>query len=95
MDVLSVQSSTQTASAYTGNVKHRNGGIAEQQPTGTPPADRLRQTEQSPVFSTDEQQFFEGLYPGSGTDVRNHQAYSVKGEQRTSAPLGTMVDRKG
>lgn len=95
MDVRSVHSSPQTASAYTGGINRRGGNLAPQQPDGTPKAGALRQEEQAPVLSADEQQFFEGLYPGAGKDVRNHQAYSVKGEQRTSAPLGTMVDRKG
>lgn len=95
MDVRSVQSSLNTASAYAGNIKYRGGRVAEDQATGTSPAGDRVQPEQSPVLSTDEQQFFEGLFPASSTEVRGHQAYSVKGEQRTSAPLGTMVDRKG
>jgi|WetSurMetagenome_2_1015567.scaffolds.fasta_scaffold93199_3 hypothetical protein len=92
MDVRSIQSSPQSLTVHTGKMKARSSGAQENQ---LAPADSNRQAGQVSVLSTDEQQFFEGLFPGMSKEIRGHQAYSTTGEERKSAPLGTMVDRKG
>jgi hypothetical protein len=87
MDVRSIQSSP----VSTGTVRNRGGHMAPALPADSAsPA-----VERTPVLSTDEKSFFEGLFPESRKDIRAHQAYSGTGEQQKSAPTGTLVDRKG
>lgn len=95
MDVRSVHSSPGMAAANTGTLRQRSDRVTADQAAGGAQANAQARSEQAPVLSADEQQFFEGLFPGSGSEVRGHQAYSVKGEARTNASIGTMVDRKG
>lgn len=92
MDVRSIQSSPQSLPNRTGNILPRRGAVNEGQ---SGPVVARQQTEQQSVLSSDEQQFFEELYPGMSNEIRGHQAYSFTGAERKSAPLGTMVDRKG
>lgn len=49
--------------------------------------------QQHPVLTVEEQRYFEGLFPGSATDVRGHQAYTGGGSPSTAAS-GTIVDRR-
>ena len=49
--------------------------------------------QQHPVLTAEEQRYFEGLFPGSATDVRGHQAYTGGGTPSTAAS-GTIVDRR-
>lgn len=49
--------------------------------------------QQHPVLTAEEQQYFEGLFPGSAADVRGHQAYTGGGTPSTAAS-GTIVDRR-
>lgn len=91
MDVRPIQSSP----VFTGSVNTHGSRVATEEPAGTPPQDGRSRPEKTPVLSTDEQSFFENLFPESRKDVRAYQAYSGRGEQQKSAPTGTLLDRKG
>jgi hypothetical protein len=90
MDVRSIQSSP----VYTGATQYRSGRTAAQPPDTTSKQEIASRADNTPVLTTDEKSFFEGLFPESRSDVRAHQAYSLRGGQ-TTAPKGSLVDRKG
>jgi len=91
MDVRSIQSSP----VFTGTVRSHGGRVATEEPAGTASQNERSRTERTPVLSTDEKSFFEGLFPEFRKDIRAYRAYSGGGEQQKSAPTGTLVDRKG
>lgn len=49
--------------------------------------------QQHPVLTAEEQQFFEGLFPGIGSGPEGHQVYSGGG-MRPRSSSGTIVDRR-
>jgi len=91
MDVRAIHSSP----VFTGTAGNRRGTGATAPPAGVPSHPAAVRAENTPLLSTDEQKFFEGLFPESGTDVRAYQVYSDRGIQQQHAPTGTLVDRKG
>ncbi len=46
------------------------------------------------VVTSEEKQFFEGLFPKAAPSIRSYSGYSVSG-QRTQISLGTIIDAKG
>jgi hypothetical protein len=46
------------------------------------------------VVTSEEKQFFEGLFPQAAPSIRSYSGYSVSG-QRTQVSLGTIIDAKG
>jgi len=91
MDVRSIQSSP----VFTGTVRSHGGRVAPKEPAPSLSQNEGSRTERTPVLSTDEKSFFEGLFPEFRKDIRAYQAYSGSGEQQKGAPTGTLVDRKG
>jgi hypothetical protein len=49
--------------------------------------------QQHPVLTVEEQQFFEGLFPGIGSGLGGHQVYSGGGTCPRGSS-GTIVDRR-
>ena len=90
MDVRAIHSSP----VFTGTAGNRRGTGATALPADVPSQHPAVRVENTPMLSTDEQKFFEGLFPESGTDVRAYQVYSDRGIQQQNAPTGSLVDRK-
>ena len=67
-----------------------------------PKAKRAHSSKHSPeissssedVLSADEKRFFEGLFPGSAQDIREHRVYTPDGARTNVAP-GMLIDRRG
>jgi hypothetical protein len=50
--------------------------------------------EANEVFSADETEYFEGLFPLSATEIRSYATYRKEGKA-PPAVLGSIIDRKG
>jgi hypothetical protein len=49
---------------------------------------------QQQVLTDAERSFFEGLFPGSATEIRGHLSYTRAGKQPVQN-TGSVIDRKG
>ncbi len=91
MDVRAISQSP----VYTGSTQERQGRAQDVPAAGMADQDQAAGAGGTPLLTGDEKSFFEGLFPESRNDVRAYQAYSGRGEQQQSVPMGTLVDRKG